>query len=85
MESRKLRNRINFLPTKSSPETRKRREKNLRYLRRLCAVSVNYAKGDSPRRLFVDVDVERRYLHVAPDSRTALYSLDEFSEGKGEV
>lgn len=45
---------------------------------------MNYAKGDSPRRLLVDVDVERRYLHVASDSRTALYySLDEFQRERG--
>lgn len=44
---------------------------------------MNYAKGDSPRRLLVDLDVERRYLHVASDSRIALYSLDEFQREKG--
>ncbi|EGI63901.1 hypothetical protein G5I_07703 [Acromyrmex echinatior] len=54
-----------------------------RYPRRLCTVSMNYAKGDSLCRLLVDLDVERRYLHVASDSRLALYSLDKFQREKG--
>ncbi|KYM89745.1 Putative odorant receptor 71a [Atta colombica] len=54
------------------------------YPHRLCTVSMNYVKGDSPCRLLVDLDVERRYLHVASDSRIALYSLDEFQREKGK-
>ncbi|KYN09275.1 hypothetical protein ALC57_18604, partial [Trachymyrmex cornetzi] len=67
-------------------QTRKKGEGGTleRYPRRLCTVSVNYAKGDSPCRLLVDLDVERRYLHVASDSRIALYSLDEFQREKGK-
>ncbi|TGZ54239.1 Uncharacterized protein DBV15_02477, partial [Temnothorax longispinosus] len=44
---------------KFQPGNEKKKGKNARgerYPRRLCAVSVNYAKGDSPRRLLVDVD-----------------------------
>lgn len=46
---------------------------------------MNYANGDSPRRLLVDLDIERRYLRVATNVALGVRFVltRRVSEGKG--